>query len=110
MTSIGNWIFDFSNPVLIPLSLLLLISLVLTSHAVLKRLFNRHPLRAFAVIVLNIVAFIAVLILLLEPRHSSPGEQSLVLVTEGTNPALVTTSTNEKLYVTPAAACRFFSR
>ncbi len=104
MTSIGNWIFDFSNPVLIPLSLLLLISLVLTSHAVLKRLFNRHPLRAFAVIVLNIVAFIAVLILLLEPRHSSPGEQSLVLVTEGTNPALVTTSTNEKLYVTPAAA------
>lgn len=103
MTSIGNWIFDFSNPVLIPLSLLLLISLVLTSHAVLKRLFNRYPLRAFAVIVLNVVAYIAVLILLLEPRHPSPGEQSLVLVTEGANPALVTTSTNAKLYVTPAA-------
>ena len=103
MTSIGNWIFDFSGPVLIPLSLLLLVSLVLTSHAVLKRLFKRYPLRALLVIVLNIIAYIAVVILLLEPRHSSPGKQSLVLITEGANPALVTTSNNAKLYVSPAA-------
>ena len=103
MTLIGNWIFDFSNPVLIPLSLLLLVSLSLTTHAVLKRLYYPHPLRALVVILLNFVAFVTVLVLLLEPRYLSPGEQSLVLLTEGANPALINTSTSAKLYVTHAA-------
>ena len=104
MTSTGRWQFDFSEPWIIVLTVLLLVSLLLVIHSVSKRLVRRAPLRALVVMVLNIVAYGVVLLFLLEPRFSQPVEQSVTLITEGTDLASIGHIVPARLYVAPGVA------
>ena len=101
MFSVGHWQFDFSNPWLIGLTVLLLISLLLSFHAVAKRLFHRAPLRAMVVMLVNIIAFGVVLLLLLEPRFLQAVEQSSMLVTEGVDLTDIRSTDIANLYIAP---------
>ena len=83
MISIGSWQFDFSQTWVIPMSLLLLFSLLLTQRAATKRLFKRAPQRALMVLLLNAIAYTAVYLLLLQPRVEQAADQAILLVTEG---------------------------
>ncbi len=104
MISPGNWLIDFTHPVLDFAAVILLVSLLLTLRAVAQRLFHRRPLRALLIMLLNVVAFSTVLILLLEPQHRYPGEESVVLITEGAATDLDTSAITSKLYLAPGAA------
>ncbi len=101
MTGPGRWQFDISEPLLIPLTVVLLFSLLLVLNSVIKRLFQRAPARALAVIALNIIAYASVLLFLLEPRFSRPLEQSVSLVTEGTELEGISYADSTSLYVAP---------
>ena len=97
----GRWQFDFSEPLLILLAVVLLFSFLLVLNSVIKRLFKRAHARALAVIALNIIAYASVLLFLLEPRVSRPLEQSITLVTEGTELEDVRYTDSSNLYVAP---------
>ena len=101
MISIGSWQFDFSGPWLVLLSLLLLFSLLLSLRAVIRRLYRRNPLRMLTVALLNVLAYIAVYLLLLEPRLINDTEQALYLLTEGADPANSHLDNSARVYVAP---------
>ncbi len=104
MISFGRWQFDFSDPWIIALAMLLLASFLLVLHSVVQRLLRRAPLRALAVMVLNTVAYGTVFLLLLEPRFSQPVEQSVIIVTEGAVTTDISSANAASLYVAPGAA------
>ena len=104
MIGIGNWLFDFSEPLVSGISLLLLFSLVWTLATVYRRLFQRSRLRAVSAMLLNVAAFVAVIILLLEPLHTHPGNRSVILLTEGTDYAQAVARDGASLYVSPGVA------
>jgi len=101
MSETVRWQFDFSEPLLILLAVMLLFSLLLVLNSVIKRLFQRAPARALVVIALNTIAYASVLLFLLEPRISRQLEQSITLVTEGTVLEDVRYSDSSNLYVAP---------
>jgi len=101
MISVGNWQLDFGNPLVGVLSLALLAALVLTLRAVWIRLFRRRRWRALAVSVLNLAAFVAVLLLLLGPRHTRLGEKTIVLMTEGFTAGQYSSAAGASVYVSP---------
>lgn len=101
MTSFGRWQFDFNEPWVIVLAALLLVSLLLVVHSATRRLIRRAPLRMLAVVALNIVAYAVVLLILVEPRFSQPVEQTVTLLTEGTELAGISITDPQGLYVAP---------
>lgn len=101
MTGTGRWQFDFSEPWIIVLAIVMLISLLLVLRSVSKRLLQRAPARAVAVMVLNVAAYAVVLLLLFEPRISQPVEQSVALITEGADLAGIGNASYASLYVAP---------
>jgi hypothetical protein len=104
MISSGSWQFDLSQTWAIPMSLLLLISLLLTLRGVTKRLFKRAPKRAFAVVLTNVIAYAAVYLLLLQPRIEYAADQAILLVTEGADLSDDRLNGAATLYVAPDAA------
>lgn len=101
MISFGRWQFDVHEPLVIGLSLFLLVSMLLSFYLVAKRLFKRSPLRAMAVMLLNAVAYGIVFLLVLEPGFSQPIQQSVTLVTEGTEVPDLSGMSSANLYVAP---------
>ena len=97
----GRWQFDFSEPLLVLMSVVLLFSLLLVLNSVIKRLFKRAPLRSLAVMALNFIAYASVLLLLLEPRFLRPLEQTVTLVTEGADFQVFGLVDSARLYVAP---------
>lgn len=81
--NIGGWFFDLSNPWLILVAGLLLLSLLFTLAACWRRLYPRWPARALLVALLNMLAFIAVLGLLTGPQSGQLLQQNVTLLTEG---------------------------
>lgn len=104
MINLGRWQFDFSDPWIIALSMLLLASFLLTLYSVVQRLFRRAPLRTLMVMVLNTVAYAIVFLFLLEPRYSQPAAQSVGLITEGAVLTGITSTNSAALYVAPGAS------
>lgn len=101
MISLGRWQFDFNEPLLIGLSVLLLASFLLSVHLVQKRLLKRAPLRAVAIMLLNFTAYGAVFLLLLEPGLNRQVQQSVTLITEGAETGTAGSTYPDKLYVAP---------
>ena len=101
---LGSLQFDFVNPWLFAPGILLFISLWLSSRAIYRRLFHRSAPRALAVLVLNALAYAVVLLLLLEPKVSSSGERSVLLVTEGADLGNAPLPGTRSVYVAPAFA------
>lgn len=99
---IGSLHFDLGNPWLIVPVVLLLVSLLLSSRAVYRRLFQRSAPRALAVLLVNALAYAAVAMLLLEPKVSSPGGRSVLLVTEGADLENAPLPGADRVYVAPA--------
>ncbi len=103
MIGFSGWQIDFTNPVYIALSVLLLASLLLSLGQVARRLFQRAPLRALAVMLLNLVAYCVVLLLLLEPRYLRTVDKSIVLITEGADISDTHRAAGENYFVAPGA-------
>lgn len=101
MISAGPWQIDFSTPWLVLLSVLLLLSLLLSLRAVTLRLYRRNPMRMLTVTLLNLIAYTAVYLLLLEPRLVQDREQSVTLLTEGADPLSRHAGNTASLYVAP---------
>jgi hypothetical protein len=101
MISFGRWQFDFSESLIIGVSLLLLVSMLLSFRFILKRLFKRAPWRAVTIMLLNAIAYVAVFLLLLEPRFSQQVQQRVTLVTEGAEFASASRVPSAGLYVAP---------
>jgi len=101
---IGSLQFDLVNPWLIVPVVLLLVSLLLSSRAVYRRRFHRSALRAVVVLFANALAYAVVVMFLLEPRVSSPGSRSVLLVTEGADLENTPLPGTGKVYVAPAFA------
>lgn len=97
---IGDWSVDFGNPLILLASALLLVSLLLTLRACWYRLYPGNPTRAVMVALINLVAFTAILVLLIEPHRLHQAEQDVVLITEGTD---ITASPFDgtRVYVSP---------
>jgi len=102
MIHIGSLQLDFGNPWLIVPGVLLLVSLWLSSRAIYRRLFHRSAPHALAVLLLNAIAYAVVVMLLLEPKVSSPGGRSVLLVTEGADLKSAPLPGTGKVYVAPA--------
>lgn len=101
MISFGPWQFDFSEPLIISLSLLLLASMLLSFRFVSVRLFKRAPWRALTIMLLNAIAYAAVLLLLVEPRYSQQVQKNVSLVTEGVDVSGADRISSASLYVAP---------
>lgn len=101
MISFGRWQFDFSDPLVIGLSLLLLVSMLLSFQLVSRRLFKRAPWRALTILLLNTTAYVAVILLLLEPMFSQQAQQIVTLVTEGADSPNAGRVHSAGLYVAP---------
>ncbi len=104
MIDIGGLQFDFSNPLLIVLGIVLLASLLLSARGVVRRLLHRSPLLALTVLALNALAYGTVLLILLEPRISHPGTKSVTLVTEGADLSKILRADTDEVYVAPGVA------
>lgn len=101
MIGFGRWQFDFNEPLVIGLSLFLLASMLLSLYLVVRRLFKRAPFRAVTVMLLNVIAYGAVCLLLLEPGFSQQVRQTVSLVTEGADVAGASGTSSANLYVAP---------
>src|SRR5210317_442670 len=104
MISFAQWQFDFRDPWIIALTMLLLGSFVLVLYTVVQRLFRRAPLRALVVMVLDTVAYATVFLLLLQPQYSQQVLQSVILVTEGADTTDTRITNTNSIYVAPGAA------
>jgi len=98
---IGDWIIDLSNPLVLIGSILLLVSLLLTLRVSWRRLYAHNRYRAVMVALVNIVAFTALLVLLIEPQRLHLVEQEVVLITEGTDMAGSNLPDGNNVYVSP---------
>ena len=83
--NIGHWVFDFSHPLMLVISGLLLISLLMTWRSCWRRLSAGRQTRAGLIVLLNLLAFISVFILLIEPQRNQFVQQDVILLTEGTD-------------------------
>ena len=101
MINFGRWQFDFSEPLVISLSLLLLASMLLSFRFVSVRLFKRAPWRAVTIMLLNTIAYAAVFLLLIEPRYSQQVQQNVTLVTEGAEASGAGNISSTSLYIAP---------
>lgn len=102
--SLGSWLFDTGNPLVLGMALILLGSLVFTLLKVRRRLYNRNRRRAFLTMALNILAFAVVILLVTEPRREHLQEQSIVLVTDGADLDKGMVSDDNKIYIAPGLA------
>ena len=101
MIHFGRWQFDFSEPLVIGLGLLLLASMLLSFRFVSIRLFKRAQWRAVTIMLLNAIAYSAVLLLLIEPRYSQQVQKNVSLVTEGVDVSGADKISSASLYVAP---------
>lgn len=99
----GSWLFDFGNALPLIISIILIASLLLTLHAVRRRLYARNRLRTLLVMATNIVAFGVIFLLVTEPRREHLREQSIVLITEGTGLDGGEPADNNDVYVAPGS-------
>ena len=83
MIQLGAWQLDFNQEPMLVFSILLLISLSGTLWLVGKRLFRSNSLRFFLTAFLNLVAYSAVLVLLLQPVHRQAADETVILLTDG---------------------------
>ena len=97
----GDWLIYLSSPMVLIGSALLLISLVLTLRASWRRLYALNRYRAVMVALGNLVAFITLLVLLIEPQRLHQVEQDVVLITEGTDMAVTNLPDDNNVYVSP---------
>jgi len=107
---IGKLHFDLGNPWLILMSMVLLVSLLLSSRAIFRRLFLRSAPRALLVLGLNTLAYLAVLLLLLAPGIRTTGGQTVVLVTEGADIENSPLPVTGSVYVAPGFSATPWAR
>lgn len=98
---LGNWLFDFSEWWLVAAALVLVLALPLTLVACWRRLSPRSPARVTLVMLLNVLAFVALFLLLTEPRREHMASQNVVLISEGIDLEKNPASSGNIVYIAP---------